>query len=82
MPISKEQKDFTQKPTVKPNDFPGKRSDDSAKLPKKESISHKAGDMLERAGEKIKNAGAESIGNAVYKAGNKLEHMNDKKSSR
>ncbi|OYZ23692.1 MAG: hypothetical protein B7Y39_03655 [Bdellovibrio sp. 28-41-41] len=44
----------------------------------KESMSHKAGDMLERAGEKIKNAGAEKIGNAIYKAGNKLEHRDEK----
>jgi hypothetical protein len=45
----------------------------------KESISHKAGDMLERTGEKIKNAGAEKIGKAIYKAGNKLEHRDEKK---
>tara|TARA_B110001454_G_scaffold219197_1_gene251428 strand:+ start:19452 stop:19646 length:195 start_codon:yes stop_codon:yes gene_type:complete len=46
--------------------------------PNKESLSQKAGDMVERAGEKIKNAGAEKLGSAVYKAGNKLEHMDEK----
>lgn len=55
------------------------RSDEPGKFPKKESVIHKAGDMLERVGEKIKNAGADTVGNAIYKAGNKLEHMNDKK---
>jgi hypothetical protein len=49
---------------------------------KKESISHKVGDSIERTGRKISNAGAEKIGSAVYKAGNKIEHMNDKKTSR
>ena len=58
------------------NNFPHQKSS------QKETVSEKAGDMLERAGEKIKNAGADTVGNAVYKAGNKLEHMNDKKSSR
>jgi hypothetical protein len=48
----------------------------------KKSVSHKVGDGIERAGQKISNAGAEKLGNAVYKAGNKVEHMNDKKTSR
>ena len=46
---------------------------------KKESLSKKVGDKLERAGEKISNAGAQRVGEAVYNAGDKLEHMNDKK---
>ena len=48
-------------------------------LKNKESLSKKAGDKLERVGEKISNAGAHKIGEAVYKAGDKLEHMNDDK---
>lgn len=49
------------------------------KSSRKESISHKVGDKVERAGEKLKNAGAQTLGNAVYKAGNKLEHASDHK---
>lgn len=45
----------------------------------KDTLSHKAGDVLERAGEKISDAGAKKIGKKVYDAGNKLEHANDKK---
>ncbi len=44
----------------------------------KDSFTKKAGDKLERAGEKISHAGAKKIGDAVYNAGDKLEHMNDK----
>ena len=43
----------------------------------KESLSHKAGDKLERAGEKLTKAGFPKAGNAIYKTGNKLEHSND-----
>jgi hypothetical protein len=46
---------------------------------RKESTSHKLGDKIERLGEKIKDAGATKIGQAVYDAGNKLEHSQDKK---
>ena len=54
---------------------------DNAKRSKssKDSMSHKAGEMLERAGEKLKGVGADKLGNAVYKAGNKLEHSKDNK---
>lgn len=45
----------------------------------KESLAKKAGDKIERVGEKISNAGATKLGNAIYNAGDKLEHMNDKK---
>ncbi len=78
MAISKDQ-DYSKKPNVGANDFQSSR--DLSKSSDKETLSEKAGDMLERAGEKIKKAGAETIGNAVYKAGNKLEHMQDKKKS-
>jgi hypothetical protein len=46
---------------------------------KKEPFTKKAGDALERAGEKIADKGAKKLGNAVYNAGDKLEHMSDKK---
>ena len=45
----------------------------------KDSLSHKAGDKLERIGEKVSNGGMNKIGNAISNAGDKLEHMNDKK---
>lgn len=46
---------------------------------KKEPLTKKAGDKIERLGEKISNAGAEKVGKAVYNAGNKLEHSQDNK---
>jgi hypothetical protein len=45
----------------------------------KESFTHKTGDKVERMGQKVKNAGAEKLGNAIYNAGDKLEHSRDKK---
>lgn len=48
----------------------------------KESFSHKLGDKIERAGEKISNSGAKKIGDAISKTGNKIEHMNDDKTGR
>lgn len=45
----------------------------------KESFSHKVGDKIERAGEKLERAGAEKIGRVVSNAGDKIEHMKDKK---
>lgn len=44
-----------------------------------ESLLHKAGDAIERVGEKLKDMGAEKLGQAVYRAGNKLEHSDDAK---
>lgn len=45
----------------------------------KESFSHKVGDKIERTGEKLERAGAEKLGRAVSNAGDKIEHMKDKK---
>ena len=45
----------------------------------RDSLSHKAGDAIERVGEKLKDIGADKLGNAVYKAGNKLEHSSEDK---
>lgn len=45
----------------------------------KDAFTKKAGDKLERVGEKISKAGAKKIGDAVYNAGNKLEHLNERK---
>lgn len=45
----------------------------------KDSLSHKAGDALERAGEKVSNSGAPKIGKKISEAGDKLEHSQDKK---
>ncbi|MBX2993908.1 MAG: hypothetical protein KF681_03785 [Bdellovibrionaceae bacterium] len=46
---------------------------------KKETISHKLGDKIERVGEKISDAGAPKVGNAIRNAGDKLEHSQDNK---
>lgn len=45
----------------------------------KETIAHKVGDKIERLGEKISKAGAQKLGKSVYNAGNKIEHMSDRK---
>ncbi len=39
------------------------------------------GDSIERAGEKVEKKGWETIGQAIYKLGNSLEHLSDKKFS-
>lgn len=44
---------------------------------KNQKLSKKAGDFLERTGEKISRSGAKKIGKAVYNAGDKLEHSQD-----
>ena len=43
----------------------------------KETLTHKAGEMIEKAGKKIRDAGAEKVGKAIYNAGNKIEHSQD-----
>jgi hypothetical protein len=40
----------------------------------KETLAHKAGDKIERLGEKVIKAGLPKTGKAIYNAGNKLEH--------
>jgi hypothetical protein len=42
-----------------------------------ESVAHKAGDAIERVGEKITQAGAGKIGRLVSDAGDKLEHAGE-----
>ncbi|MCC2679625.1 MAG: hypothetical protein K0R29_2201 [Pseudobdellovibrio sp.] len=49
------------------------------KSTEKKSIAKRLGDKVERAGEKIRGMGATKLGNAVYRAGNKLEHSKDNK---
>ena len=53
--------------------------DKLAQKPADKSFSHKAGDAIERAGEKLKGMGAQKVGDAVYKTGNKIEHSEDRK---
>lgn len=53
--------------------------DKLAQKPQNESLTHKAGEAIERAGEKIKGMGAQKVGDAVYKTGNKIEHSQDRK---
>ncbi len=45
----------------------------------KSSFTHKVGDAIERVGEKLQEMGATKAGKAVYRAGNKIEHSQDKK---
>lgn len=53
-----------------------------ANLNNKEGFVRKTGDAMERAGEKIADAGAEKIGSKVYNAGDKVEHSQDDKIKR
>ncbi len=48
----------------------------------KEGFIRRAGDAVERAGEKIADAGAEKVGSKIYNAGDKLEHSQDDKIKR
>lgn len=45
---------------------------------KNETFTKKAGDKLERAGEKISEKGAGRLGSAISNAGDKLEHTQDR----
>lgn len=47
----------------------------------KESASHKLGDKIERVGQRVSEK-APKTGRAIYDAGDKIEHLNDKKSSK
>jgi len=49
------------------------------KTNRKEPLSKKAGDKLERVGEKIADSGAEKIGRVISRLGDKIEHLKDKK---
>lgn len=42
-----------------------------------EPLSRKVGDKVERAGEKLKDIGANKVGQKVYETGNKIEHSQD-----
>lgn len=48
----------------------------------RESLSHKVGDKIERVGEKISEKGAGKLGSTISRAGDKIEHMNDRKNSK
>lgn len=43
------------------------------------SITHKVGNAIEGVGKKLKDMGAEKLGQAVHKAGDKIEHSRDNK---
>ena len=45
----------------------------------KKDFFHRAGDKIERLGEKMIKSGATKAGKFVYDAGDKIEHMRDKK---
>ena len=42
-------------------------------------LSKKVGDKIERAGQKISDAGATKVGNFISRIGDKLEHSSDPK---
>ncbi len=44
---------------------------------KKESFADKAGDLLEKVGHKISNAGAPKVGQKIHDLGDKLEKHHD-----
>lgn len=52
---------------------PTNRPTDSSTASKKESFKDKAGDMLEKAGHKISDAGATKIGQKIHDLGDSLE---------
>lgn len=58
----------------------GRQRSKSSKKP--QSLAGIAGDMIERLGEFVSRAGAPEWGQKIYRAGNRLEHLNDKKSQR
>lgn len=45
----------------------------------KESLTKKAGDQIERLGDKVSRAGAEKVGRAIHNLGDKIEHSRDGK---
>ncbi len=45
---------------------------------KQGGFNKKAGDVLERVGEKLTNVGATKIGKKIYDSGNKLEHKGER----
>lgn len=45
---------------------------------RKETMTHKLGDKVERLGEKLREKGATKLGNSVYRMGNKIEHSGEK----
>ena len=47
----------------------------------KESTSHKLGDKIEKVGQRVSEK-APKTGRAIYDAGDKIEHLNDKKSGK
>jgi hypothetical protein len=49
---------------------------------KKEGLTAMAGDLIERLGEFVTRSGYQEWGQKIYRAGNRLEHMNDKKAQR
>jgi hypothetical protein len=46
---------------------------------KNQSFTHKVGDAIERAGEKISDMGATKIGNRISQTGDRIEHSQDEK---
>lgn len=46
---------------------------------KKEPLTKKVGDKIDRFGEKISSTGAQKVGNAISRVGEKLEHSQDNK---
>lgn len=45
--------------------------------PEKDTFTKKAGDKIERMGEKLVNSGMPKTGKAIYDAGNKIEHSKE-----
>ncbi|MEZ0393401.1 MAG: hypothetical protein ACAH59_14370 [Pseudobdellovibrionaceae bacterium] len=43
------------------------------------NFTHKVGDAIEKAGEKVSDMGAPKVGNRITNAGDKIEHSQDEK---
>jgi hypothetical protein len=46
-------------------------------MTRKSDFTRKLGDAIEKIGERLTKLGAAKLGNAVYNAGDRLEHKND-----
>jgi hypothetical protein len=51
-------------------------------MERKENISRKVGDAIEKVGQKISNTGAKDLGDKVFNAGDKLEHRDEHQSDK
>lgn len=61
------------------NNKPLNNTVDSSLETKKEPMTKKIGDAVERFGDKVEHAGMKKVGDAIERLGDKIEHSQDKK---